>query len=114
MSSHPADTDREAFLRTQLTNLMSNVEEMVTCGSWQAVVSGNRQVLLLRDALDELREKSRLAAAPPPASQLTEEQLVTALCAALEGVAPRHLRPVREVLMRRLGPPVLTVHEGGK
>ena len=54
---HPADIDRETWLREELSLLQEEIGQMVERQSWQAVVAARRLALSYRDQLDAIRDE---------------------------------------------------------
>ena len=53
---HPADLDRESWLRIELAMVQDEVAVMVDAGSYQAAMAGRRIALQLRSELDEIHK----------------------------------------------------------
>lgn len=74
--NHPADVDREQWLREELALLQEEIGQMVQRNSWQAVVSARRLALSYRDQIDAIRaEKGPEEFAPTTIDQVVEQVL---------------------------------------
>lgn len=107
-----SDASRTDYLRQQLDDLDSDIEEARGAGSWQAVASLRRQALVTRDALD-----TTLAATAPaidPTVDLSDEQLVAELVAMVPSLPELALERVEQAIrLHRQGKPALSLVGSG-
>lgn len=96
------------YLRAKLIQLEQATIDANAAGSWQAMFSGSRQSIEVREKLD-----AEIARASSPDSSMTDEQLIGIILGAVASLPPQHLERLEDAIeLRRTGKVVRLVSGG--